>query len=448
MRRLIVSHALAGTAVALPWPALLATIWEQTGDPASLGLAGAARYLPCVLLSAVLGGAGDHFGRFRTVRVVTFVRLLLLAVVAALVALGQTWPALVFATLTVAAGVPAFPSLAALVPGVATDPDKTTDTLVTCEISAFVVGPAVGGLLLIFGPAVSVAACVPLIVAAMLVLPTRMDEPIANAGRDRLTGGVREVLAVPQVRRAILTVMALNAVLGVLGVALLSITEQHWQGSLTEFGWATAVLGFASLAAPVLLVALRRVPPVVSAQLAVVLPLLGVAMAPSWLAGVLPLALLGAGLTVVECQTTRMLQRWAPPRHTALALGVADAALVGAAMVGAVAAPWLAAALGPAGLLVALAIGSAVVLGWGLSGRLRRGVSDDRGLQSEAQPAVERDGRRSVVLNGQVDVALRSSGHDPATDGGHQADAGSGTARVRSDREEVDVAGAIGLNAA
>jgi len=99
MKRLIASHALAGTAVAMPWPALLATIWHESGDAASLGVAGAARYLPCVLLSAVLGGLGDRFGRFWTVRTVTAVRVLSLCVVAALMATGATWAALVMATL-------------------------------------------------------------------------------------------------------------------------------------------------------------------------------------------------------------------------------------------------------------------------------------------------------------------------------------------------------------
>ena len=82
MRRLIGSHALAGIAVSLPWPALLATVWQATDDPGLIGLAGAARFAPCVLLSAFLGGIGDRAGRFRTVRVVTFLRLGLLALTA------------------------------------------------------------------------------------------------------------------------------------------------------------------------------------------------------------------------------------------------------------------------------------------------------------------------------------------------------------------------------
>lgn len=447
MKRLIASHALAGTAVSLPWPALLAVVWQQTGDPTSLGLAGAARYLPCVLLSAVLGGVGDRYGRYRTVRVVTAARVLLLCGVAVLAGLGATWPSLALATATVAAGVPAFPSLAALVPGLAKDPERATNTLVTCEISAFVVGPALGGMLLVFGPAVSIAGCVPLIAAAMLLLPGRMSEQVATTGAARWSEGLREVLGVPQVRRAIVAVMALNAVLGVLGVALLSITERHWRASLTEFGWATAVFGFSSLAAPALVRVLRLVTPAVAAQLIVVLPLLGLALAPSWQLGVAPLALLGVGLTAVECRTTRLLQQWAPPRYTALALGVADAALVAAALLGALAAPLLAVALGPAALLVALAAGSALVLGWGLARRVR-GVADDGGLQGEPEPAVEPDGGGAAILNGQVDVVLRGDGDDPAGDRHHQPDPGPRAASVRRDRDEVQIPGTVGLDAA
>lgn len=368
MKRLIASHALAGTAVALPWPALLAEVWTDTADPGLLGLAGAARYLPCLLLSAVIGGIGDRFGRYRTVWLVTLARLVLLSVTAALLAAGAVWPALLAATATVAAGVPAFPSLVAAVPGLARDADRATGALVTVEISAFAVGPAVGGLLLAGGPAVSVAAAVPLMLAAHLLLPAGFTDPVRPAGRMRLAEGLRAVLQVPDVRRAIVAVMAVNAVLGVLGVGLLSITEQHWQAGTAEFGWATAVLGFSSLAAPALLVALRRRPPATIAQLLVVLPLVATALAPNWTTGAVPLAVLGAGLTVVECRTTRMLQVSAPQGYTAVALGVADAALVGAALLGALAAPWLAAIAGPVGLLLTVAAAAAAVL----AGALRR----------------------------------------------------------------------------
>ncbi len=451
MRRLIASHALASIAVGLPWPALLATIWQTTDDPSLLGLAGAARFAPCVLLSAFLGGIGDRFGRFRTVRTVTLLRLPLLAAVAVLFVAGLPWWALAAATATVAAGVPAFPSLAALVPQVADDPDRATDALVTWEISGFVVGPAVGGLLLVFGPAVTASASVLLMAAALLALPRRLADQTASPSRVGLAGGLREVLAVPLVRRAVLTVMALNAVIGALGVSLLSLAETSWGAGVTEFGLATAVLGFASLAAPGLILLLRRLSQPLAAQVAVVLPLLAVAASPGWTLALLPLAVLGAGLTMVECRTTRMLQKGAPVRYVALALGVADAALVGSAMLGALVAPWLIGAVGSAGLLLTMAVATGGVLWWGLGLRPvepGRGVADDRGLQHETELSVQGDRGIPVVLHGQVDVVLRRGGDDPAADRDQQAQPRPGTTRRGIDRDEVEVAGTVRLNPA
>ncbi|MFT4215905.1 MAG: MFS transporter [Micropruina sp.] len=369
-RRLVAAHALAAIAVALPWPALLAAIWRIADDSALVGLAGAARFAPCVLLSALLGGLGDRIGRLRAVRLSVSARVVLVVAVAVLLLQGLPWPALAAATLSVAVGVPAFPSLAALLPQVSTRPEEDTNALVTWEISAFVVGPALGGLLLAATPSWSVAASVPLIVAAAVVLPRRVTERPPSVRRPRLRDGLHEVLAVPVVRRAIVTVMAVNVVIGALGVALLAIAETRWDAGVAAFGWLTAAQGLASLTAPLLARAVGRLSPGLAAQLVVVLPLAVVTLSSGWVAAAVPMALLGSGLTMVECRTTRMMQLGAPADYTAVALGVADSAVVAAAMAGALVAPWLLAALGPVGLLLGLAGGSAAVLGWGL----RRGV--------------------------------------------------------------------------
>lgn len=382
--RLIAYHALAATAAALPWPALLAVIWRITDDPALIGLAGAARFAPCVLLSAFLGGLGDRIGRLRAVRLSAGARLLLVVVLTVLLHQGLPWLALAAATLIVAAGVPAFPSLVALVPQHSARPERDTNLLVTWEVSGFVVGPALGGLLLVAGTTWSAAGCVPLMAAAVLVLPRGAGEQAVSRRSLRLRDGLREVLGVPSVRRAIGTVMVLNAVLGVLGVVLLPIAQTRWDAGVAEFGILTAALGFASLAAPALILLIKRLTPRLAVQLVVVLPLVVVTVSPSWQMAILPLALLGSGLTLVECRTTRMLQDGAPTDYTALALGIADAALVGAAMAGALAAPWLLAATGSTGLLLGLAGGCAAVLGWGLArghGRHhQKGLNPDNGL--------------------------------------------------------------------
>lgn len=178
--------------------------------------------------------------------------------------------------------------------------------------------------------------------------------------------------------------MMLNAVIGVLGVALLSITITHWGGGVAEFGWLTAAQGFASLTAPALILVVGRLAPGLTVQVLVVLPLAALAVVPSVAIGAVPLVLLGAGLTVVECGATRMLQQEAPTRYIATALGIADAALVSAAMLGALVAPWLLGLLGSTGLLLGLAVVCAAVLGWGL----RRGRSRPVVVQPVSADAV------------------------------------------------------------
>ncbi|QLQ16966.1 MAG: hypothetical protein HZY73_16375 [Micropruina sp.] len=130
-------------------------------------------------------------------------------------------------------------------------------------------------------------------------------------------------------------------------MTLLPLTASAWHGGDPEFGFATAALGFGSLATPVLAGLVRGPTAHRTATLLAALPLVAVWVAPTWLLGLVPLALFGAGATVVECETTRVLQGQAPARYRALALGVADTAMIAAALCGAAAAPWFTGAVGP-----------------------------------------------------------------------------------------------------
>ena len=153
---MLISHALCATAVSMPWPALLAQVWSTTGSDAWLGAAGAARMLPYVVLSAAAGcwpigcrGPGCCAGRPR-------VRAVLLAGCAAALATDQLGVALVLAVLTVAVGTPAYPAAVAALPALMRSAPsgqlrRITTLLVTAEVTGFVVGPALGGVLLGLG---------------------------------------------------------------------------------------------------------------------------------------------------------------------------------------------------------------------------------------------------------------------------------------------------------
>src|SRR4051794_28009351 len=143
--------------MSLPWPLLLVLVWQRAqgttqGTPHAallVGLTGAARMLPYVLLSWATGALADRFRRDRLLRLTLAVRAALLLLVAAALVQDRLVLAVALASLAVAAGTPAYPALAAAMPSAAgPSRRRATDLLVMIEVASFVVGPALGGLLL------------------------------------------------------------------------------------------------------------------------------------------------------------------------------------------------------------------------------------------------------------------------------------------------------------
>lgn len=375
--RLLLSHALAATAMSLPWPALLAQVWTDSGSDTWLGLTGAARMLPYVLLSALAGIVADRFRRTRVLRWSTLVRAALLMACAPAFATGQLELAVLLAVLTVAAGTPAYPAAVAVMPEVAGEPRarRYTDLLVTAEVTAFVVGPAIGGLLLGVGAgawSVLISAVLALVAWPLLIGVNSQPPSAAPVAAQR--GRLRTVFDSPGVPLAIAVVVCVNFAESAASVGLIGLSHQGWGAGDRSFGIATAALGFGSLAAPLLALVIR---------LRVSLLLTGggfaaAGLAPGVAVAVGPLALAGAAGTVVECASTDVLQRSVPDHVRAFSLGLTDSAMVLAAALGAVVAPLIVTWFGPdvlfagLGLLVAL-VGGAV----SFAGRRSAGQADD-----------------------------------------------------------------------
>ena len=361
-RGTIASHAVAAVGMSLPWPLLVLLVWERAGDGWVLGVAGAARMLPYVALSWAAGRLADRYARDRIVRLTLLARLGLLFGVAAALAVGQTWLALVAATLAIAVATPAYPALAAAMPGLAgRQTERATSLLVTCEVASFVVGPALGGLLLAPAtrPLVPWVAVVCLVAAWVLFDGVRLPAPLGAA--DTKAGGVLAALRASAVLRgAVAAVAVVNAVAASVGLALLPLSGA-WDGVSegTAFGIATGALGFGALGGPLLgRIAGRwglgpRVWLFVLAGC-----LVGVAASSSLWVAVPLLVLAGAAAVQVEIVATAYVQGAAPDRLRASVLGLTDTAMVAAALVGALVAPVLAGALGPRVVVLIAAAGS------------------------------------------------------------------------------------------
>jgi MFS family permease len=363
VRRLLVSHALAAVGMSLPWPLLLLLVWQRGDGDLAVGLTGAARMLPYVALSWATGTIADRFRRDRVVHGTLVARAALLLLVGGLVAHGWLLGAVLAASAAIACGTPAYPALAAAMPTVAgADRRRATDRLVTIEVASFVVGPAVGALLL------RVGAWLPMVGVAMtlvaLVLMRGVDLPCAAStvsGRLSPRSSARSVFGVAArctgVPRAIGTVSLLNAVLAGLGLALLPLASDVWGGG---YGIATAMLGFGALGAPLL----GRLGRTATSRtrlgmVALAVPLGFVALSPvvHW---ALPLlASVGASAVHVESAATETIQGAVPDDRRAGILGLTDSSMVAAALAGSLIAPWLATTLGPRALVLLLAVACA-----------------------------------------------------------------------------------------
>ena len=384
VRKLVASHGLAAVGMSLPWPLLLLLVWEHTHSGALLGLAGAARLLPYVAFSWAAGRLADRYPRDRIVRLSVAARIVLMIGVAAALQAGATGVALGAATLAVAVATPAYPALAAAMPAVAgRTTERATNLLVTCEVASFVVGPALGGLLLAPGTRAAVPwlAVAMLAGAAGLLSDISLPTPRSVAARDNA-----RVLSTVRRSRPILVAIAavalVNLVIATVALALLPLAESGWAApGGAAYGVATGALGFGALGGPLLarLAGRRRLG--ARAWLALLAGCLGlVAASPGLATAVLPLAIAGAAAVQVETAATAAIQRHAPDQMRATVLGITDTAMVAAALVGALVAPVLAGAMGAR----ALVLGTGVVC---LAGSLLVRIPVDRHDLRRAEPA-------------------------------------------------------------
>ena len=372
--RQLASYGAASVAMSLPWPLLLVLAWDQYGDgphgPLVIGLVGAARMVPYVLLSWAVGSLGDRIRRERLLAATLVLRLVFLGLVAVAVSADQLALAVIAAALAIACGTPAYPTVAAAMPRLAGPAKRrATEVLVTIEVAAWVVGPALGGLLLlpVTRPYIPLIAVVLTVLAGALAWRVPLPGPVTDRRtREAVTSMFRTVRDTPVVLVALAAAGLINIATSMTAVVLLPLTQKVWEQGDGGFGLATALFGFGALGAPLLWwvrgsEGTRRQWGLAILGLAVA----WVALSPVPAAALPILGLAGAVAVLVECAITETIQVGVADEHRAGVLGLADAVMVSCAMVGSFTAPLLAAALGArlTLLLVGVACLVAVVSG-------------------------------------------------------------------------------------
>jgi MFS family permease len=132
--------------------ALLVLVYQESNDPFLLGIVGAARVLPYVLLSIPAGIVADRFDRRLVLLITDVARGLIMLVLAGLVAIhGPLWAIVGLAVLATCFSCFFGPTIGAYLPALVRDERElgpANSAWSTLDNLAFVIGPAIGGLLI------------------------------------------------------------------------------------------------------------------------------------------------------------------------------------------------------------------------------------------------------------------------------------------------------------
>lgn len=244
-------------------------VLDRTGSAGLAGLAVAAITLPSLLTGPLLGAWLDLTGRRRRLMVAD--QLLIASMLVALVAAVGHTPNWVVPLIVLAAGLTyplSFGGFTSLIPQIV--PDELLTPANALEASSFnaalVVGPALAGTLAAaFGPATSllVEAALALVALVLIVRIPRLDRAPGEERRERtLVGvaaaGVRQIVAVPELRGITAAAALGMAGLGLLTVAFPLFAIEHLGAARSDAGYMWAAFAAGSTLGALSLVRIQR----------------------------------------------------------------------------------------------------------------------------------------------------------------------------------------------
>ena len=381
--------------------ALIVLVYDRTHSALWAGVTTAARVVPVVVLGPLGGVLADRFDRRRIMIACDLTRVGFMVLLAAVAAFRLPIVlAPVIAAAATAAAAPYLPCVAAVTPRVVDDADLPGANAARSAVTGagIILGPALGGMLLLLGSAASAFALNALTfgLSALAVLAIRADgdpNPFAprRAGQ-RPDGVLREVAqgaaalrAHPAALRLVGADTMCSVLYGAQTVLLLLVSRRVGLG-VQGYGYMFAALGAGGLIGTALagLLSRLRSRSVLAAALAVAgVPTLLLAVVRWPAAAIVLTGLTGMGALLVEILTETTLQRELDEDVFGRAYGLAFPAAISGIVIGSVIAPGLAALLGSSGALVVVG-GS--VLAYALA--VMRGADDAAAAVPVPQPAV------------------------------------------------------------
>jgi len=375
LARLLVGEFVSSIGDWLYLVALLVVVYKSGASPVVLGIVGAARIVPYILLSVPAGIVADRYDR-RLILIVTDIArgAIMLALTALTLVDGSI--ILVVALSLLAACFSAFfsPAIGSLIPSLVTDERElgpANAAWSSLDNLAFIIGPAVAAILITVGTiplAFFLNAVTFLVVAAVLWrLPTDRGRTAAAPAVSSEGGGISLRESVRPVLRPLSGLGLINLfdgfVSGGLAVLTVVIAFEVLGAGDAGTGWLNAAIGLGGLIGAVIAgpITLRRrleIPLAVGGvTLGVGVILVG--QSTVLLAAIAAMAVATAGMLLLEVVATTIFQRAVPDSIRGRTIGAMDTLTVSAYALGAFLAPILAAATGP--VVVLLGFGMAMV---------------------------------------------------------------------------------------
>ncbi len=320
---------------------LIVYIYDRTGSPAYIAATTASSWIPRLLASSYAGAFADRYERRRVMMVSALVSAVVMA--ALTVAVAMDAPVLLLLGLSAAAAVtvtPYRPAASGLLPDLVKETDlvAANGLFGTLESLVVVLGPALGGLLLLVAdPAVGIGVNASSFVLAALVvrsirttsLAEQPDEPESLTAQ--VVDGVRALRAEPVALALVLFCALDSAVYGASTVLWVPISQQVG-GDASGYSYLLAgqALGGVLLAGFVdrLSGSGRLTAAIVGGMLALSLPTALTVFAQTPAVAFALQVIAGAGMVMVDVLAITALQRDLPKKVLGRVFGVLDTAVL------------------------------------------------------------------------------------------------------------------------
>ena len=379
LTRLFVGEFISAIGDWLYLVALLIVIYAQSGDAILLGVVGAARVVPYVIFSVPAGIAADRYDRRMILLVTDLVRGAIMVALAVLTYFhGPLIAVIALAILATCFSSFFYPAIGALIPSLVADESElgpANSAWASLDNLAFVIGPALAGILIAAGGIPLAFALNALSFTVIAAVLWRLPRPAPKASTETTSAeGAAEAAALPPrtpvleqlraVARPFTGIAIVNSAdslaFGGLSIATVVLAFDVLKGGEEATGYLNAAIGVGGLSGALLSGALvlrhSLARPLLFGAIAFAIGLVVLGLVPVLGIALVAMGAATLGSLLVDVASTTIFQRVIPDEIRGRGLGVLQTVAVAAYAVGAFLAPVLIQAFGAGPVLVGFGI--------------------------------------------------------------------------------------------